>query len=312
MKRSFVAASSLLAVAGVTPASVQAQVAFFDARQFGSANLAARQSVSDADDFIARSGGAFEPIRALRSDDEIRRTARSIGRIDVDARDENGAEVSWSCTGTLLPHGHVLTNNHCIPGHGRVSVVRALIWMNYLEQGGGGARRFDLAVPPIEADEKLDYSIVAVQGDAREFEGVRLSDVPVQPNQTLIVIHHPDARPMVMTRFRCQAYSEQPDHDILRHRCDTLPGSSGAMIFTSSLRGIALHFAGGMQAGDDHSFNSATRMTTLANASATIRASLAAADPAAAASTAAPHNENKVPGGGREDPTSVILQEAPR
>jgi V8-like Glu-specific endopeptidase len=315
LKRSFLAAGSLGAAAGImlAGAPAHAQVAFFDVRQFGVADLAARQSVVDADDFIAKSGGAFEPIRALRPDDEIRKTARSIGRVDVDARDENGTEVTWSCTGTLLPHGYVLTNHHCIPGHGHHTVLRALIWMNYLEQDGRDARRFDLAVTPIETDETLDFSIVAVQGDATEFEGVRLSDAPIQPDQSLIVIHHPERRPMVMTRFRCQAYSEQPDRNTLRHRCDTLPGSSGAMIFASGLRGVALHFLGGMQPGDDHSFNSSTRITALAGASATIRASLAWHDAAPAASSvpAVPGTQNEKTGG-RENPTSVILQEAPR
>jgi V8-like Glu-specific endopeptidase len=314
LKRSILAAGSLVAAGIMQPAApVQAQVAFFDVPQFGAADIAARQSLSDADNFIAKSGGAFEPIRALRPDDEIRRTARSIGRVDVDARDESGTEVTWSCTGTLLPHGYVLTNHHCIPGHGHQTVLRALIWLNYLEQDGRDARRFDLAVTPVETDEALDFSIVTVRGDATEFEGVRLSDAPVQPDQSLIVIHHPERRPMVMTRFRCQAYSEQPDRNTLRHRCDTLPGSSGAMIFASGLGGVALHFAGGMQPGDDHSFNSSTRMTALAAVSATIRASLALRDATAAPTSVPPasgkRNEKT---GGRDYPTSVILQEAPR
>jgi V8-like Glu-specific endopeptidase len=198
--------------------------------------------------------------------------------VDVVAREESGREVAWTCTGTLLPHGYVLTNHHCIPGHGPGQPVRASILMNYLEQDGRDARRFDLSVTPVETDEKLDFAIVSVHGDASEFEGVLLSDAPVQPDQSLIVIHHPEQRPMVMTRFRCQAFSEQPDQSALRHRCDTLPGSSGAMIFTSGHVGVALHFAGGLQPGDEHSFNLSTRITALASVSPTIRASLAARD----------------------------------
>jgi len=213
----------------------------------------------------------------------------------------------------MLPHGYVLTNHHCIPGEGHDTPVRAVIWMNYLEQDGREARRFDLAVTPTETDEKLDFAIVKVQGDASEFEGLRLSTAAVQPDQSLLVLHHPQRRPMVMTRFRCQAYSEQPDRNALRHRCDTLPGSSGAMIFASGLFGVALHFAGGMQTGDDHSFNSSTRMTALAGASATIRAILALQNAAPAASSVPPTpGKQKEKTGGRDNPTSVILQEAPR
>jgi hypothetical protein len=317
LKRSFHTAGSLIAAAAVMAANAPAvaQVARFDPSDYGQANLLRRQSASDAGDFIARSGGAFEPIRALRADDEIRKVARSIGRVDVIGREDGGREVAWTCTGTVLPHGYVLTNHHCIPGHGPGKPVRASILMNYLEQDGRDARRFDLSVTPVESDEKLDFAIVSVQGNAAEFEGVRLSDAPVQPDQSLIVIHHPEQRPMAMTRFRCQAYSEQPDQNALRHRCDTLPGSSGAMIFTSGLVGVALHFAGGLQPGDDHSFNLSTRVTALASVSPTIRASLAARDAATTDDNpAAESHDVKRPAGpggtdpSRVDPTFLIRQ----
>jgi V8-like Glu-specific endopeptidase len=276
LKRSFLTMSSLIAVAAVMQvhAPAQAQVAKFDPRDYGTANLVPRQSTADASTFIAaQSGGAFEPIGALRADDDIRKVARSIGRVDVVLREEDGREVMATCTGTMLPNGFVLTNHHCIPVTGSQKPVRASILMNYLEQDGRGSRRFDLSVTPAESNEKLDFSIVSVQGDTSEFQSVRLSDEPVQPGQSLVVIHHPQGRPMVMTRFRCLASSEQPDSSALRHRCDTLPGSSGAMIFTSGLRGVALHFGGGMQQGDERSFNLSTRVTALAGASPTIRAS---------------------------------------
>jgi V8-like Glu-specific endopeptidase len=277
LKRSFLAISRLIAVAAAmqvyTPA--QAQVAMFDPKDYGTANLVPRQSTADASTFIAaQSGGAFEPIGALRADDEIRKVARSVGRVDVVLREESGREAMATCTGTLLPNGFVLTNHHCIPVTGPLKPVRASILMNYLEQDGRDSRRFDLSVTPAESNENLDFSIVSVQGDTSEFESVRLSDAPVKPGQSLIVIHHPQGRPMVMTRFRCQAFSEQPDQSALRHRCDTLPGSSGAMIFTSGLRGVALHFGGGLQQGDERSFNLSTRVTALAGASPAIRASL--------------------------------------
>ncbi len=276
-KRSLLAISSLIAVTAVvqTHTPAQAQVAMFDLKDYGTANLVPRQSTADSSAFIAaQSGGAFEPIGALRTDDEIRKVARSIGRVDVILREEGGREYMATCTGTLLPRGLVLTNHHCIPVTGSHKPVRASILMNYLDQDGRQSRRFDLSVTPAESNEKLDFSIVSVQGDASEFEGIELSNAPVQPGQSLVVIHHPQGRPMVMTRFRCQAFSEQPDQSALRHRCDTLPGSSGAMILTSGLKGVALHFGGGLQQGDERSFNLSTRVTALAGASPAIQASL--------------------------------------
>jgi Trypsin-like peptidase domain len=289
LKRSLLAMCSVIAAAAVMQANApaQAQVAMFDADNYGNANLLRRQSASDADAFISQSGGAFEPIGLLRADDEIRKVARSIGRVDVVLREDGGREFLATCTGTLLPHGLVLTNHHCIPVSGPRKPVRASILMNYLEQDGRDSRRFDLSVTPTDSNEKLDFSIVSVQGDTTGFEGINLSDAPVQPGQSLVVIHHPQGRPMVMTRFRCQAYADQPDQNALRHRCDTLPGSSGAMILTSSgLKGVALHFAGGLQPGDERSFNLSTRITALVEASPAIRASLAPSD------TAATNDEN--------------------
>jgi V8-like Glu-specific endopeptidase len=340
LKRSLLAMCSVIAAATVMQANApaQAQVATFDADNYGNANLLRRQSASDADAFISQSGGAFEPIGLLRADDEIRKVARSIGRVDVVLREEGGREVMATCTGTLLPHGQVLTNHHCIPVSGSRTVVRASILMNYLEQDGRDSRRFDLSVTPIESNEKLDFSIVSVQGDATEFEGIGLSDAPVQPGQSLVVIHHPQGRPMVMTRFRCQAYVDQPEQNALRHRCDTLPGSSGAMILTSSgLRGVALHFAGGLQPGDERSFNLSTRITALAGASPAIRASLSPRDVAETSGenealekhrsgagrrpdpkqgTGAGGRQNPPPPaastGGQVDPNSLLKEPAPR
>jgi V8-like Glu-specific endopeptidase len=343
LKRSFLAISSLIAVAAVMQvhAPAQAQVAMFDPRDYGTANLVPRQSTADSNTFIAaQSGGAFEPIGALRTDDEIRRVARSIGRVDVVLREDSGREVMATCTGTVLPRGFVLTNHHCIPVTGAHKPVRASILMNYLDQDGRESRRFDLSVTPTESNEKLDFSIVSAQGDISEFEGVQLSDAPVQPGQSLVVIHHPQGRPMVMTRFRCQAFSEQPEQSALRHRCDTLPGSSGAMILTSSLRGVALHFGGGLQPGDERSFNLSTRVSALAGASPAIRASLglASKDTAVSKDTdvagdggdlekhrvpagrrpKSPGDSGRLPAkpsrddGGRMDPNDILRGAAPR
>jgi len=326
--RSFLTVGSLIAVAAVLQANApaEAQVAVFDPANYGALNLSRRQSAGDADDFINKSGGAFEPISALRDDDEIRKAARSIGRVDVVLREDSGREVMATCTGTLLPHGQVLTNHHCIPVTGSSKPVRASIVMNYLELDGRGSRRFDLSVTPTESNQTLDFSIVAVQGNAAEFEGIRLSDAPVQPGQSLVVIHHPQGRPMVMTRFRCQAYSDQPDQSALRHRCDTLPGSSGAMIFTSGLTGVALHFAGGLERGDERSYNLSTRVTALAGASLAIRQSLTSTDETTARESR-PAESRPVAGrplGGRQeekqsvggkgglDPNAIIKEMGPR
>ena len=62
LKRSFLAISSLIAVAAVMQAHApaQAQVARFDPKDYGTANLVPRQSTADSNTFIAaQSGGAL-------------------------------------------------------------------------------------------------------------------------------------------------------------------------------------------------------------------------------------------------------------
>jgi hypothetical protein len=59
------------------------------------------------------------------------------------------------------------------------------------------------------------------------------------------------------------------------------------MIFTSGLRGVALHFGGGLQPGDERSFNLSTRVTALLGASQAIRAGVASKGTAATAGVGA-------------------------
>jgi hypothetical protein len=108
-----------------------------------------------------------------------------------------------------------------------------------------------------------------------------------------------------MSRFRCLAVKEQdeagPD---LRHRCDTLGGSSGSLIFDSRAVGIALHKEGGLDPRDPSSFNSATRMGSLIGASR-ILADLAARGPSDSPVAAA------APRGGPTAPAGAPARPAP-
>jgi V8-like Glu-specific endopeptidase len=252
------------AMMAATPGAL-GQTAAFNPADYGKAHWPMRQSVGDAADFIASNRGAFEPVSELDSRDALALLARPIGRIDVVMRDSRtGQEVGTSCTGALLPGNHVLTNHHCLPVSGPLVPLRASILMDYLTQDGRGAKRFDLEVKPLEADAGLDYAVAKVSGDpVREFGAARIQVADVQPSQSLVIIHHPLGRPKVISRFRCLATREQADGPDLRHRCDTLGGSSGSLIYDASARGVALHKEGGLDPKDPASFNSATRMAAI-------------------------------------------------
>lgn len=257
-----------------------AQVAKFDPGDFGKAQLPTRQSTGDAARYIEENKGAFEPINELDANDPIVALARPIGRIDVVLRDrKTGDEVGASCTGTLLSGNRVLTNHHCLPVEGAFEPVKAAITLDYVTLDGKNARRFDLDPKPAEWDSKLDYAIAKAQGDPNAAYGAAVfKPAEASPGQSLIVIHHPLGRPKVMSRFRCLALREQADNVDLRHRCDTLGGSSGSLIFNARGEIVALHKEGGLNAGDASSFNSATRIGAIIAVSHDL-AAIGAAEP---------------------------------
>jgi V8-like Glu-specific endopeptidase len=281
VRRIIIAPALCLAV--MAPAAV-AQTASFNPADYGKAHWPMRQSVGDAADFIASNRGAFEPVSELDSRDALAQLARPIGRLDVVMRDKrNGQEIGTSCTAALLPGNHVLTNHHCLPLSGPLEPLRASILMDYLTQDGRGSKRYDVDVRPMEADAELDFAVTKASGDpVREFGTARLQVADILPNQSLVIIHHPLGRPKVISRFRCLATREQADGPDLRHRCDTLGGSSGSLIYDAASRGVALHKEGGLDPKDPGSFNSATRMAAIMAKSRVLQA---AAAPAPAAST---------------------------
>lgn len=242
-----------------------AQVAGFNPSDYGKAQLPARQSTGDAATYIEANKGAFEPIGELDPKDPIVVLARPIGRVDVVLRNrKTGEEIGTSCTGSLLAGNHVLTNHHCLPVEGEFEPVKASILLDYLTLDGATARRYAIAVRPADWNVKLDYALAKADGEPNAAYGaVMLKSASGQSGQSLMVIHHPLGRPKMMSRFRCLALREQPDATELRHRCDTLGGSSGSLVFNMRGEIVALHKEGGLDPKDPSSFNTATLLASI-------------------------------------------------
>ncbi len=277
----------LLALGAVDPA--RAQSVGFDPADYGRAQLPLRQTTGDAAAYVDQNKGAFEPVSELDPKDGLAALARPVGRVDIVLRNtRTGQQVGASCTGTLLPGDTVLTNHHCLPQSGDLTPVKASILMDYLTLDGKGSRRFEIDPKPLEFDARLDYALARVAGNpAATYGTARLSGEAVPGSRSMLVIHHPLGRPKVMSRFRCFALKDQAEGMDLRHRCDTLGGSSGSLMFDASVAGIALHKEGGLDPKDPTSFNSATRLTAilgrspiLARIAAAQGRPVAAADPA--------------------------------
>ena len=271
----------MAALLGLPISVATAQVARFDPADYGKAQLPLRQSTGDAATYIEANNGAFEPIGELDARDPIAALARPIGRIDVVLRHrKSGEEIGTSCTGSLLVDNYILTNLHCLPVEGEFEPVKASILFDYLALDGKAAKRYVIAVKPTEWNATLDYALTKAEGEPNAAYGaVKLQFAPGLPGQSLMVIHHPLGRPKMMSRFRCLALREQPEATELRHRCDTLGGSSGSLVFNTRGEIVALHREGGLDPKDQSSFNTATLFAPIVAESATLKRIATAATP---------------------------------
>jgi V8-like Glu-specific endopeptidase len=277
----------------------RAQATGFNPADYGKARLPVRQSTGDAATYIDTNKGAFEPIGELNPRDPLALRARPVGRIDIVMRNRSsGEETGATCTGSLVAGDLVLTNHHCLPIDGENEPVKASILMDYLNLEGAGSRRFELDVRPVEASAALDYALTRVEGrPASTYGTVQLRLGRYSDGQSLMVFHHPLGRPKMMSRFRCLGVRNQPQDAEFRHRCDTLGGSSGSLLFTTAGEVVALHKEGGLDPKDPSSFNTATRFSALLQSSEALRSLSGApggARPApAAASRAAPAAQSR-------------------
>lgn len=260
--RRIIATAFLLAVTGFAALSARAGDFEFPANQFGNLNLKPNQSLGGNDDFIqAQQNGVFEPLSEFNEDDAFREWSRPVGRLSMLIRNAAGEEGVATCTATLVSDNHVITNYHCIPGFDRnVQVLRAIVHFAYLRQDQESENGYTVRMSPVDANPDLDYSILQVEGSpGRVFGHVPIVPTRVAPNTSLYIFHHPAGLPLRLTRFRCKAYSGQvyagPE---FRHRCDTLGGSSGSLIFDANRNVVAVHRAGGLNASSQSSFNSGT------------------------------------------------------
>lgn len=268
------AACLFIAVSG----AAQAQVTAFNSEDYGKTVLPIRQSIGSAVSYIKNRGNSFEPVGQLLPDNDVRRMARAVGRLDI-LVEKDGQSSLVTCTGTIVRHDLVLTNHHCIPGLSG-KVVKASVLLDYVSSDGKGAKRVDLATEALESDSELDYGLVRITGQLPEgIVPLKVTARRIRPRESLMVVHHPAGQVKMMSRFRCFSARSTPQNSpYIRHVCDTLPGSSGAILFDSKLKAVAIHHSGGLNENDPDSFNRGTLIESLTAQGGLLKTAVASTD----------------------------------
>lgn len=218
----------------------------FPGNQFGQANL-----VMPNNQQILQStfGDNYEALHEFTTGNRYRQRGRAIGRLDILLADSSGKRFVSTCTATLIADNYLLTNHHCTHGRdivSRFSIIDMVLRMGYLSTDEAG-EVFAVATNPVDLSEDLDYVVLQVEGSpGRTFGTINLQVRDPTPNEELYLIHHPAGGPQTLTRKSCRLVNISGSNtDILRHRCDTSGGSSGALLFSDNDNSaVGLHFAG--------------------------------------------------------------------
>ena len=252
----------------------------FPASQYGKATLNLPQSTTgissvQLQNVLGRNQN-FERLDNYREQDRFRRIALPVGRLDLLVNGPMGSGVA-NCTASIISTRHIITNNHCFP-EGQGAVKQASLLMDfYSEDNEATAKRFEVKVVPVERNAALDFVIAEVAGNPSAIFGrIALEPRDPEPGESLLIIHHPMGMPKHMTRGGCRAHAPVAVQGTdIRHRCDTLPGSSGSPILSEgSGRMLGLHYGGSPNPGPS-TWNFGKRLSEISGRSKVLAAALA-------------------------------------
>jgi formylglycine-generating enzyme required for sulfatase activity len=269
----------LIAVAVASDAQPQG-LTLFPASQYGKTTLNLPQSTGgmssvQLQNVLGRNAN-FERLDTYREQDRFRRIATPVGRLDLLVNGPMGAGVA-NCTASIISPRHIITNNHCFP-EGQGAVKQASLLMDfYSEDNEAQAKRFEVKTVPVERNADLDFVIAEVSGNpSAQFGRIMLEPRDPEPGESLLIVHHPMGMPKHMTRGGCRAHAPVAVQGTdIRHRCDTLPGSSGSPILSEGTgRMLGLHYGGSPNPGPN-TWNFGKRLSEISSKSRVLSAAFA-------------------------------------
>ena len=265
---------SLVLVSCFVPVCALAKPVLFSSNQFGRVDKGYPQAMTMQREALisGMDKGAYEKVHEFEEKDRFRQLGRSVGMLDLLVSLPDGTKRNTTCTATLIGPDLLLTNYHCVPGlPGYFTAIKAQVRLGFLERINFSGDTFDVSVKPVEANSDLDASILRVTESipTHKYPPISLKIEDARDRQSLFLLHHPLSTPLQVTRYKCKASKPAVKNNILIHRCDTLGGSSGALVLSSNTgAAVGLHHTGVLAVKPR---NLATPMKTLARQMKTIR-----------------------------------------
>lgn len=191
-------------------------------------------------------------VASLPANDPIRQVSQSVGALFAQSRDGSAS----ICTTAIISDRHILTASHCVNDAQSLTAFF-----------GEGSRResFRVQAPAVEMDRLRNYAVLGIEGTpSRKFSSTKLLlRIPIQGESAFLLSTNPRGE---LTAARGCSVRGTTSDGLILHDCDSAPGSSGALLFsTKDLAVLGLHV------GSVDQLNKASPMYAIGLASALVR-----------------------------------------